>query len=133
MPATAVAGHQELAQRTLIPTATRQTTPANPATLPNGRNPPQKWVGTLTPKDGRPQQVTIFAWRYDRPHPRIETAGGTVWATDIVFRRDRISFGFFDNDEARCELRSNHHGAFAGTCVEPKAGKARLRIRLAAP
>ena len=61
---------------------------------------------------------------YDQPHLQIEINGQQLWATDITWRPKRIAFAFLDNDGARCELEPNGNGAFVGTCVEPKAGKA---------
>ena len=128
-----IPGPPGLAQSVPAPKATAQAVPSTaPESTPKGVGKAQKWVGTLTPKGAEPLPVTLHAWRYDQPHLQIEINGQQLWATDITWRPKRIAFAFLDNDEARCELEPNGNGAFVGTCVQPKAGKARLRIRLAA-
>jgi hypothetical protein len=101
---------------------------AAPAALPQGVT-PVRWVGTITPRGGRPRQLTAFTWTLDQPHLRIEMGDREVWAHKVRLRDNRISFTFFDNGEANCELARANGGAYFGTCVEPEAGTAHMRIR----
>ena len=107
-------------------------TPAVPATalLASTTSPPQqKWVGTITPKGGKPQRVFFYSWSYgEQQHLRIETRGLKIWARDVVRERDLLSFTFYENDEATCELTRTRPGPFVGTCTEPDGGTAQLKM-----